>query len=295
MHRRLTQGVYFEAREPVITWDDIAGYAQIKEKVRQLVSLPLVCKGELEKQGIGLPTGVMLWGPLGVGIKMLAEAAASEAKVKLIYVSGREILGKPDELRDAFKTARVDKPCVLFVSDTEWLAPQPHADYSWNNGFPRGKPIKLADRELTTIFLGELDNISGLRDIALVGSCYRIDVVDQCLFKEKSRFNRKIFVPPPSIEERLCVLNFFINKTNLDGRDKLDLEVLAHGTECYTCWDIENLCKDAVIQAVRNNDKNLRQEYFTAALSRIKPWLTGEMTKKYFELYEEDCPHYYSF
>ncbi|MDD5773540.1 MAG: AAA family ATPase [bacterium] len=305
MHNKLAQGVYYENREPVLKWDDIAGYPGIKEKVKQLVSLPLVRGKELEKQGIQLPTGVMLWGPLGVGIKMMAEAAASEAKVKLVYVSGREILGKPKELREAFKTARLNNPCVLFVSDTEWIAPQPHADYSWppippegggqGGGFSRGKPTSLADREMTTIFLEELDNISGLRDIALVGSCYRIDTVDQCLFKEKSRFNRKIFVPPPSSIEREYMLKFFINKINLSGKKYLNIENIIPKTEGYTGWDMENLCKDAVVQAIQNKSGEIKQEYFDSALERIKPWLTKEMTKKYYELYEQDCPHYYHF
>ncbi|MFH1288595.1 MAG: AAA family ATPase [bacterium] len=300
MHRKLTHGVYYEAREPILTWDDIAGYPQIKEKVKQLVSLPLICGNELEKQGIQLPTGVMLWGPLGVGIKMMAEAAANEAKVKLVYVSGREILGKPKELREAFKTARVGQPCVLFVSDTEWLAPQPHADYSWGRGTAcraptRGKPTSLADREMTTIFLEELDNISGLKEVSLVGSCYRVDVVDQCLFKEKSRFNRKIFVPPPSSVERDDMLKFFINKTVLNGKDKLDLAIFARKTEGYTGWDVENLCKDVVVQAVQNNSREIKSEYFDNAFAKIRPWLTKEMTEKYFELYEQDCPHYYHF
>ena len=304
MHNRLARGVYYENREPVLTWNDIAGYPEIKEKVKQLVSLPLTHRNELEKQGIQLPTGVMLWGPLGVGIKMMAEAAASEAKVKLVYVSGREILGKPKELREAFKTARLNNPCALFVSDTEWIAPQPQSDYSWiplspQGGGPdwrlRGKPASLADREMTTIFLEELDNISGLRNISLVGSCYRIDTVDQCLFKEKSRFNRKIFVPPPSSIDRGYMLNFFVNKINLSGKNDLDLENIILGTEGFTGWDMENLCKDAVIQAVQNKSEEIKPEYFTNALARIKPWLTKEMTKKYFELYEQDCPHYYHF
>lgn len=295
MHNKLAQGVYYENREPVLKWNDIGGYPEIKEKVKQLVSLPLVSGNELEKQGIQLPTGVMLWGPLGVGIKMMAEAAASEAKVKLVYLSGREILGKPDELREAFKTARINPPCVLFISDTEWIAPQPDADYSWNEGFSRGKPTSLADRAMTTIFLEELDNISGMRDISLVGSCYRIDTVDQCLFKEKSRFNRKIFVPPPSSIERKYMLEFFINKINLGGKDKLDLDSFIPKTEGYTGWDMENLCKDVVVQAVQDKSGELNPEYFNNALSKIKPWLTKEMTKKYFELYEQDCPHYYHF
>ncbi|MEW6088107.1 MAG: AAA family ATPase [bacterium] len=308
MHNKLAQGVYYENREPVLTWDNIAGYPGIKEKVKQLVSLPLVCGSELERQGIQLPTGVMLWGPLGVGIKMMAEAAASHAEVRLVYVSGREILGKPRDLQEAFKTARLNRPCVLFVSDTEWLAPQPHADYSWplppsggrgapegGGCFSRGKPSAFADREMTTVFLEELDNISGIRDIALAGSCYRIDAVDQCLFKEKSRFNRKIFVPPPSSVDREYMFKFFVNKINLAGKNKLDLEKFARNTEGYTGWDIENLCKDVVLQAVQNKSGEIKEEYFNNALLKIKPWLTKEMTKKYFELYEQDCPHYYHF
>lgn len=293
MHRKLNR-IYYEVKEPGITWDDIGGLAEPKRLVREMVSLPLKKPDLLQKHHLTLPSGVLLWGPLGVGITMLAEAAAADAGVSYVYISGQEMLGKPDQLKQAFHDAGHEAPCVLYISDTEWLAPRAGADYQWGPGNLRGRPPTFADRDLTETFIKLIDGIDGRRDIALVGSAYRVDTVDQAIIKEKRRFNRKIFVAPPSAEDRAGMLRIYIDRMpTLDG--DIDVEEIARRSEGFVGWDAENLCKRAVLNAVERDSDTVSMVDFVAAVDQVEPWLTPDMTEKYWEIYREDCPHHYAF
>jgi transitional endoplasmic reticulum ATPase len=293
LHRKLNR-VYYEIREPSLTWDDIGGLAGPKRIVREMVSLPLQKRELLARHKLTVPSGVLIWGPLGVGITMLAEAAASDAGVSYVYISGQEMLGKPDEMKEAFHDASQEAPCVLYISDTEWLAPRAGADYEWGPGNFRGKPPTFADRELTETFVRLIDSIEDRPDIALVGSAYRVDTVDQAVIKEKRRFNRKVFVGPPSSEDRAGMLRIYLDRIpTLDG--PVDIEGLASRTEGFVGWDIENLCKRAILNAVDRGSEVVGMEDLLEAAGQVEPWLTPDMTRKYEEIYRDDCPHHYAF
>lgn len=296
------KGVYYQVRKPRISWDDVGGYREVKEILKEMVSLPLKDAKLIGELNVEPPAGVLMWGPLGAGIKMLAEASAAEAGANYIYVSGQEMLGKPEELCKAFADALRQAPAVLFVSDVEWLAPRAGADYEWEKGNLRGIPPTFADKKLTTVFIEEIDKLqdSGVRSAAskgvmLVGSCYRIDVVDQAIIKEKSRFNRKVFVPPPTVEDRFEILKIYVGRLGENVDSQIDLPELAKKTNGYVGWDLENLCKRAVLNAVKDGQKKISMKHFLQATEEIEPWLTPGMIKKYHKLRELDCPHHYTF
>lgn len=301
-HHHGPPGVYYQVRKPRIGWDDVGGYGPVKEILKEMVSLPLKDTEMIKRMNIEPPAGVLMWGPLGTGIKMLAEASAAEASANYIYVSGQEMLGKAGELKKAFADAEKNAPAVLFVSDVEWLAPRAGADYEWEKGNLRGIPPTFADKELTTAFIQAIDALQGdsgqpavSKRVMLVGSCYRIDVVDQAIIKEKSRFNRKVFVPPPGPEDRLEILKIYVARLGDNVAGGLDLKAVAERADGFVGWDLENLCKRAALDAVKDGGKKIGQEHFIQAVSEIQPWLTPGMIEKYYRLRELDCSHYYTF
>lgn len=176
------------------------------------------------------------------------------------------------------------------------------ADYEWTPGNRRGIPPTFADKELTTVFLEGIDKLQGGGDVpsietgvALVGSCYRIDVVDQALVKEKSRFNRKVFVHPPTAVDREGILRIYIKRLEPNIGGEIDYPVLAEKTAGFVGWDLENLCKRAALNAVKAGSPKIMMEHFLKAVGEIEPWLSPGMDKKYYELRELDCSHYYTF
>ncbi len=293
LHRKLNR-IYYEVKKPALAWEDIGGLAGPKQRAREMISLPLGKARLMKTHRLTRPAGVLIWGPLGTGITMLAEAAARDAGAGYVYVSGQEMLGKPKALEQAFHDAEHEAPCVLFISDIDWLAPRAGADYQWGPGNLRGKPPTFADRELTETLIHQIDRIEGKEGIMLVGSAYRVDVVDQAVIKEKRRFNHKIFVPPPGEEDRKGILSIYLARIpTLQG--PVDVTALAAATAGFVGWDIENLCKRAVLLAVERDSPAVGMDDLLAAARGIEPWLTPDMTEKYLELHRNDCPHHYSF
>lgn len=293
MHRKL-EHVFYEVRDPLLSWDDIGGYADVKETLREMVCLPLKKPELMLRHNLGIPAGVMMWGPLGTGITMLAEACAREAGVSFVYISGQEMLGKGKELTEAFDCAVHEAPCVLFVSDCEWLAPRAGCSYEWSPGNLRAVPPTFADRELTRLFITQIDRINQTKGVALLGSCYRIDTVDQALIKEKRRFNRKVFVHPPTAEDRLGMLDIYMDRMpNL--APEIDRRWLAEQTEGYVGWDIESLCKRATVNAIKEDSAVVTLDHFRRALKEVRHFLTPDMIAKYHEIRVTDCPHHYEF
>ena len=295
MHRKLEK-VYYEIRRPRTTWDDIGGCAEAKAALRQLVCLPLTRRADVSRMGLVPPAATLLWGPLGTGRAMLPEACATEAGVGYVYVSGREILGKPDALVETLREAEREAPAVLYISDLDWLAPQPGANYAWGpEGNERGKPPTFADRGMTDTFLRELDRLQAATagGLAIIGGTYRIDVVDQALIKDKSRFNRKVFLPPPDRAGRRAVLEIYAVRTPNDGH--LDLDEVAALTEGYVGWDLENVVKKAALRALEADRREITQEDLLTAIPLVKAWLTPDMTAGYRRIFAADCPHHYNF
>lgn len=293
MHRKLEK-VFYEVRSPKLTWPDVGGFPEVKETLKEMVALPLQKPDLMRKLGLERPAGVMLWGPLGVGITMLAEAAAAEAGATFVYVSGQEMLGKPDDIRDAFHDAAHEAPSVLFVSDCEWLAPRAGCSYEWGPGNFRGIPPTFADPDLTRLFVEEVDRIQAVEGVMLMGSCYRIDTVDQALIKEKKRFNRKVFVHPPRVQDRREMIEIYLARIPRLAAD-VDVQELAERSEGYVGWDAESLCKRATLEALKAGRDVVERRDFERALGQVTPWLTPDMTERYWEIHRNDCPHHYAF
>lgn len=292
MHRKLEK-IFYEIRTPRLTWDDIGGCGEAKKALKEMVCLPILKRKEMKEMGLVPPAGVLMWGPLGTGMTMLPEACASEVGATFAYVSGQEMLGRHQELAEAFREAEEEAPTILYISDIDWLAPRAGAGYEWVPGDERGKPPTFADRELTEVLIREIDRLQERGKVTLLGGCYRVDVVDQAVIKEKSRFNRKVFLPPPDEEARLAILSIYTSRIQSSGG--LDLEGLARLTVGYVGWDIENLVKKAALVAVEDGRREVTQGDLMAALPTIRPWLNPDMTAGYHRLYEEDCPHHYHF
>jgi len=292
MHRRLEK-IFYEIRKPRLTWDDIGGYGEAKKTLREMVCLPMQKREEMAAMGLVPPAGILMWGPLGTGMTMLPEACASEVGATFAYVSGQEMLGKHEELKEAFREAEEVAPAILYISDVDWLAPRPGAGYGWDAGNERGKPPTFADRDLTETLIREIDRLQERGKVTLLGGCYRVDVVDQAVIKEKSRFNRKVFLPPPDDDARREILAIYTGRVPVNG--SIDLDELAGRTEGYVGWDIENLVKKAGLIALEDARREIRQDDLLGALGAIRPWLTPDMTAGYHRLYEEDCPHHYHF
>ncbi|MFQ6136571.1 MAG: AAA family ATPase [Candidatus Hydrothermarchaeales archaeon] len=287
--------VYLDVRKPRFDFKEIIGYEGVKEKLREMIVIPLKYPLALKRAGIKPPTGVIVWGPLGSGKGHMIEAAAGEAGVNYIIIRGRECTDHPNVIHEGFEFARENRPCVVHLMDIDWLAPRKNAVYTWGDGTESGKPDRFGSPEVRQAVYEEVKKVAPMEDIITAASAYRIDVVDQ-VFTRLGMLGRKIYVPRPNKDDRMDIFKFYLNGVKI-AKD-VDLRRLVDLTEYYVGWDIEALCRKAKLNAVergKGDFKKVSMVDFEDAKEKVHAWLSAEMAREYDRIFREDCVHKYNF
>lgn len=262
---------------PSIKWADIGGIEKVKEELREAVEWPLKRPEAFERMGIKPPKGVLLYGPPGTGKTLLAKAVANESESNFIQVKGPELLsmwvGKSEEgVRKIFEKARQVSPCIIFFDEIDSLAGR--------RGGMDGHGSNVTERVLNQL-LAEMDGIESLKNVTVVGATNRPDMLDPALLRP-GRFDRIVYVTVPEKEGRLQILQIHTKNMPIENKEKL-LEELSGETEGYTGADIEGLCREAAMLALRKNPdaKVITKEDFEKAMNKVLPSVTKNDAERY--------------
>ena len=267
------------AEIPNVKWEDIGGLENVKNELREAVELPLLKPDTFKKLGIRAPKGFVLYGPPGVGKTMLAKAVASESNANFISVKGPEVMSKwvgesEKAVREIFKKAKQVAPCVVFLDEIDAIAPR-RGVYG-----DSGVTERIVNQLLTS-----LDGIEVLQGVVVIAATNRPDLMDTALLRA-GRFDKLIYIPVPDLEGRRKILEVHTKKMPL-AKD-VDLDEIADQTDGYVGADLENLCREAGMNAYRKNPESseVSQEDFVKALKSIKPSVDEEVLKFYKSITE---------
>ncbi|AEA46762.1 CDC48 family AAA ATPase [Archaeoglobus veneficus] len=277
---------------PKIRWEDIGGLEHAKQELKEAVEWPLKYPEVFETVDIKPPKGILLFGPPGTGKTLLAKAVANESNANFISVKGPELLSKwvgesEKHVREMFRKARQVAPCVLFFDEIDSLAPR-------RGG---GADSHVTERVVSQL-LTELDGMEELKDVVVIAATNRPDIVDPALLRP-GRIERHIYIPPPDKKARKEIF-----KIHLRGKplaDDVSIDELAEKTEGYSGADIEAVCREAGMLAIREALKpgltreeakelakkiKITKKHFEKALEKVKPSLTKDDVKRYEQIIE---------
>ncbi len=254
-------------RKPKVKWEDIGGLEEAKQELIEAVVWPLKYRHMYEKAGIRPPKGVLLYGPPGTGKTLLAKAAANESDANFISIKGPEVLSKfvgesEKKIREIFRKARMTAPCIVFFDEIDSIAK------ARGSGFGEDVSEKVLNQLLT-----ELDGIEELNDVVFIAATNRKDLLDPALLRP-GRIDREIEVPLPDEKARLEILK--IHTKNMPLAKDVDLEKIAKETEGFNGADLEAICMEAGLLAMREHIKEGKElkeigmKYFEEALKKIK-------------------------
>ncbi len=263
---------------PNVKWSDIGGLEGVKQELVEAVEWPLKHKEAFRRLGVNPPKGVLLYGPPGTGKTLLAKAVANETEANFILVKGPELLSKwvgesEKAVRKIFEKARQASPSIIFFDELDAIAPR--------RGFQQGDS-NVTERVVNQL-LTEMDGLQELADVVIIGASNRPDIIDTALLRP-GRFDRIILVPVPDRETRRKIFSVHLAGMKLD-RD-VDMEALVDRTEGYVGADIEAVCREAAIMALRENikAKAVKMKFFEEALRKVRPSTTKEIEEAYKEL-----------
>lgn len=249
--------------KPNVHWGDIGGLDNLKQELREAVELPLKRPEVFEKMGIRPLKGILLFGAPGTGKTLLAKAVATESEANFIAINGPEVLSKwvgesEKTLRELFRKAKQAAPCILFIDEIDGLAPV--------RGAGVGEGTMVSERLVDTL-LTEMDGLKSMKKVIVLGATNRPDILDKALMRA-GRFDRVIEIPMPDEKTRLEIFKVHTRRMPLKG---VDLAELAKATEGYSGADIENICREAGMFAIRHNASHVARQHFEEAMKSISP------------------------
>jgi transitional endoplasmic reticulum ATPase len=265
--------VYIEV--PTIHWTDIGGLEEVKQDLKEAVEWPMKTPEMFSRLGIKPPKGILLYGPPGCGKTLLARAVATESEANFITIKGPEIFSKwvgesEKAIREVFRKARMAAPAVIFFDEIDSLSPRRGLGFA-DSG--------VTERVISQL-LTELDGIIALEDIVVIAATNRPDMVDPAVLRP-GRFDRLIYVPEPDEKSRLQI--FKIYTKNMPIAKDVDLKTLSEVTKSYSGADIDALCREAAMYALRRDvgAKEVLMKDFQEATKRLGPSVTVDMEKWY--------------
>lgn len=259
---------------PNIRWEDIGGLEEVKRQLREVIEMPLEDPESFARMGIKPPRGVLLFGAPGTGKTMIAKAIASQSKANFISIKGPEVMSKwvgesEKAIRMIFKKAKQVSPAIVFLDEIDAIAPR-RGSYS-----DSGASERMVNQLLTS-----MDGLEAMDNVVIIGATNRPDILDPALLRP-GRFDRILLVPVPDESSRLKILQ--VHTRNMPLRD-VDLEALAKRLDGYVGADIESLCREAAMIALREDRraKVVTMEHFEEAMTIVKP-STDDAASKYYE------------
>ena len=263
---------------PHISWDDVGGLDEARDKLREGVELPLKHPDAFRRLGIRPAKGFLLYGPPGTGKTLLAKATARESEANFIATKSSDLLSKwygesEQQIARLFARARQVAPTVIFIDELDSLVPA--------RGGGLGEP-QVTERVVNTI-LAEMDGLEELNNVVLIGATNRPNLIDPALLRP-GRFDELVFVGTPDTAGRRRILAIHTKAMPL-AKD-VDLESLARRTERFTGADLEDLVRRAGLTALRSAlDANVvTMADFEKALSETRASVTEEMLTEYAEI-----------
>ena len=223
----------------------VGGYHQIKDELRQVLDI-LENKEKYKQYNLRIPRGLIFEGPPGNGKTLLAKGFCGEANMSFIPVSGSEFSEKyvgvgAQRIRELFKLAIKNEPCIIFIDEMDALARKRGNDMVNSNS--------EKDQTLNQLLIS-MDGFQNENDVFVIGSTNRLDLLDNALLRP-GRMDKKVYIGNPDASTRKAILDIHLDKKPLDKLVHVDSIVEMTGG--YSGAQIENLINEAMLYVLRNN------------------------------------------
>ncbi len=244
-----------------ITFDDVGGYDSIKTELYQCIDL-LQNHTKYAGYNVRIPRGLVFEGPPGNGKTLLAKALAGEARTAFISVSGSEFQEKyvgvgPARIRELFALAKKNIPCIIFIDEIDALGRKRSSD---------GESSSSERDSTLNELLVAMDGFKNTTGIFVIGATNRADLLDPALVRP-GRIDKRVYIAHPDRKTRDAILHIHLKGKPRDSTVHID--DLVELTEGLSCAQIENLVNEAMLNALKNEQKYFTSTDIETVMNRI--------------------------
>ena len=244
-----------------VTFADVAGADEEKAELQEVVDF-LRDPDKYTKIGARIPHGLLLVGPPGTGKTLLARAAAGEADVQFLSISGSDFVEMyvgvgASRVRDLFDQAKKVAPAIIFIDEIDAVGRK--------RGTGLGGGHDEKEQTLNQLLV-EMDGFGRTEGVIVLAATNRPDILDPALLRP-GRFDRQIYVGAPDAKGREEILKVHAKGKKLDG--EVSLRSVALATTGFTGADLSNLLNEAAIMAARENRPVLNMDDLNEAMMKI--------------------------
>lgn len=243
---RGTTAIRIDSREDIerdtrVSYEDIGGLQKQVQRIREMIELPLKYPEVFNRLGIEAPKGVLLYGPPGTGKTLIARAVANETEAFFMHVNGPEIIHKfygesEAKLRNIFESAGSHAPSIIFLDEIDAIAPK------------REDVTGEVEKRVVAQLLALMDGLKDRGQVIVIGATNIPNCLDPAL-RRPGRFDREIEIGIPDRNDRAQILR--IHTREMPLWDDVDIEKLADMTHGYVGADLQSLCREAAMTALR--------------------------------------------
>ncbi|XP_058779653.1 uncharacterized protein LOC131653508 [Vicia villosa] len=230
-------------------WESVAGLKDVIRCMKEVVIIPLLYPDFFDNLGLTPPRGVLLHGYPGTGKTLVVRSligacARGDRRIAYFARKGADCLGKyvgdaERQLRLLFQVAEKCQPSIIFFDEIDGLAPcrTPQQDQTHSS--------------VVSTLLALMDGLKSRGSVVVIGATNRPDAVDPAL-RRPGRFDREIYFPLPSTEDRASILSLHTQKWPKPISGSL-LGWIAKKTSGFAGADLQALCTQAAMNALKRN------------------------------------------
>ncbi|MGI0100459.1 MAG: CDC48 family AAA ATPase [Candidatus Micrarchaeaceae archaeon] len=264
---------------PNVRWSDVGGLEDVKSQLKEAVELPIKNPEAFEKIGIRPVKGILLVGAPGTGKTLLAKTVATERESNFISIKGPELLSKfvgesEKAVREVFRKAKMASPCIIFIDEIDSMAYARNSDST----------DSLVTERVVDTLLTEMDGLSEMKNVLVLAATNRPDIIDPALLRP-GRFDKIIEIPMPDEITRVAI--FKVHTKRMPLSKDVSIEELAKETDNYTGAEIENIVREAGMNAIRGSRDSVTKQDFNIALKEVKPTIPKELSERIKRFKEE--------